>query len=351
MTTKEKILLILSKKQNISISGEVLAKQCNVSRAAIWKAVNSLRGEGYLIVGTTNGGYIFSENNDVFSKEIFQKEFETNFPKFKNSYLECYKEIDSTNSYAKRLLAQVGNLRDQNSNLTLAGKKYHNAIIVAESQSAGRGRLGRTFYSPAKTGIYLSIICSPKNGISKPAKLTAFSAVAVCRAIKKLYNIDASIKWINDIFINNKKVAGILTEGIMNFETSQIESAIIGIGINIQNNSEAFPEEVKKIVGAITSSDECSKNKISRCQLAAEVAGQVLSILNEDSHSVISEYKSLSFLLGKKIQVHPIIDNTKNAYEAKAIDLDENAGLIVELADGSKKILNCGEVSILSSNI
>lgn len=349
MTTKEKILQLFQASPDISISGEHLAKQCDVSRAAIWKAITSLRTEGYSIEGTTNGGYIFSSSSDVFSLENFQKEFSINFPLFKNSYIECHKEIDSTNTHAKRLLTEAGSLRDPKGDLTPLGKKYHNAIIASESQSAGRGRLGRTFYSPAKTGIYISMIYAPEKGITEPAKLTAFSAVAVCRAIKKLYNVQPSIKWINDIFINGKKVSGILTEGIMNFETARIESAVIGIGINIQSNPDALPDDVKKIAGSIVSDGK--EENVSRCRLAAEVAGQVLSILSEDSSAVIEEYKSLSFLLGKTIRVHPIIDDDGSVYEAKAVDIDEKAALVVELSDGSRKTLSSGEVSIRSGEV
>lgn len=356
MTTKEKILQTLSSSPDTSISGEHLAKQCDVSRAAIWKAITSLRTEGYSIEGTTNGGYIFSSSSDVFSLENFQKEFSINFPLFKNSYIECHKEIDSTNTHAKRLLTEAGNLRDGSGNLTEAGKKFHNAVIIAESQSAGRGRLGRTFYSPSKTGIYISMIYAPENGITEPAKLTAFSAVAVCRAIKKLYDIQPSIKWINDIFIGGKKVSGILTEGIMNFETARIESAVIGIGINISDNPDALPDEVKKVAGSITgdyasNKDKGSSNTVTRAAFASHVAGEVLKILSEDSAKVIEEYKSLSFLIGRTVKVHPVIDNPDGVYEAKAVDVDQSAGLIVELADGSRKTLSSGEVSIHSSEV
>lgn len=368
MTTKEKILQTLSSSPDTSISGEKLAEQCDVSRAAIWKAINSLRSDGYNIEGTTNGGYIFSSSSDVFSYENFQKEFSINFPQFKDSYIECHKEIDSTNTHAKRLLTEAGNLRDGSGNLTEAGKKFHNAVIAAESQSAGRGRLGRTFYSPSKTGIYISMIYAPENGITEPAKLTAFSAVAVCRAIKKLYGIQPAIKWINDIFIGGKKVSGILTEGIMNFETARIESAVIGIGINISDNPDALPDDVKKVAGSITGGAVDSKESnvcsgapadkqntagttVTRASFASQVAGEVLQILSEDSATVIEEYKSLSFLLGKTIKVHPIIDNPDSVYEAKAVDIDDKASLVVELSDGTKKTLSSGEVTIRSSEV
>jgi len=359
MTTKEKVLEILNQNKGNSVSGEKLAEACDVSRAAIWKAVNSLREKGCNIEGTTNGGYMLSGVADVFSTEAFTSAFEKSFPP---SHIECFKEIDSTNTYAKKVLSEAGNLRNFDGSLTEAGKKYHRAVIVAECQTAGRGRLGRTFYSPSKTGIYLSVIYAPEGGITNPAKMTAFSAVAVCRAIKKLYGIEPKIKWINDIFINGKKVSGILTEGFTNFETGQIESAIIGIGINIADNPEVFPDEVKKVAGSITGSGKMMKEgtdpnaaddsveavTVSRCELAASVAGEVLNILEEDSESALNEYKQLSFIIGQTVEVHPVIGDDKANYMAKAVDIADDAGLVVELEDGSRKVLSSGEVSLRS---
>ena len=227
MTTREKVLQELTNNKNSSVSGQQIADACGVSRAAIWKAINSLRQEGWQISGTTNGGYILIENSDVFSKELFCEYLDSNYKDLTGGYgkvrIECFKEIDSTNTYAKRILTEDPSIKT--------------AIIVSESQTAGRGRLGRTFYSPLNTGIYLTVIYSPEGGVSQPARLTASSAVAVCRAVKKIYGVECAIKWINDIFAHGKKVCGILTEGFTNFETGLIESAIIGIGINIKDSN------------------------------------------------------------------------------------------------------------------
>ena len=165
MTTKEKVLKMLADAKGQAVSGETLAAECGVSRAAVWKAVNALRESGTSIEGTTNGGYVLGDN-DVFSSEIFSETFSSRWPDFSDCHIECFKEIDSTNTYAKRMLAECGNLRNTDGELTDAGKKLHRAVIVAESQTAGRGRLGRTFVSPEKTGIYISVIYAPKGGIT-----------------------------------------------------------------------------------------------------------------------------------------------------------------------------------------
>ena len=365
MTTKEKVLQLLVEAKGQAVSGEMIAAECGVSRAAIWKAVKALRDAGNSIEGTTNGGYILSDE-DVFTSELFQKTFSTRFPDLADCHIECFKEIDSTNTYAKRILTECGNLRNTEGELTNAGQKYHKAIIVAESQSAGRGRLGRTFVSPEKTGIYISVIYAPKGGITNPARLTACAAVAICRAIKNIFGEAAldsvlpQIKWINDIFVGGKKVCGILAEGVANFESGMIEAAVVGMGINIKKNKTAFEGELANVVGTLedaitqTSSDKSSPS-ISRTLVAAEIAGQVLKIFEEDASSetahkaIIKEYKEASFLIGRELTVYPLIGDEKSSYKAIATDIDDNARLIVTLEDGSKRTLSSGEVSLKSN--
>lgn len=344
MTTKQKVFEILTKNNGSYISGEKLAQECGVSRAAIWKAVKAIRDEGFVIEGSNNNGYTLSgeQTADVLSQAVIEYTLRQTFPEFAHSHIECFETIDSTNTYAKKLAAQDAS-------------KYHQAIITAQSQTAGRGRIGRTFESPAGTGVYLSLIITPKGGITQPAVITASTAVAVCRAIKKLYGVEPSIKWINDIYVHNdgalKKAVGILTEGITNFETGQIESAVIGIGVNIKPNEKIKKSAAKDIAGFVTCApriDDAPENNCtpSRARFIAEIAGQVFKILQEPLPDVIAEYKSMMFLFGKTLTVHPLIGDDKSTYEAKAIDIDENAGLVVKLKDGTTKTLSSGEVTL-----
>ena len=360
MSTKEKVLKMLVEAKGQAVSGEVLATECGVSRAAIWKAINTLREQGLQIEGTTNGGYQLKDD-DIFSDELFRQTFASNYPDFSESHIECFKEIDSTNTYAKRILAECGNLRDSSGALTEAGKKYHKAIFIAEKQTAGRGRLGRTFVSPEKTGIYISVIYAPKGGITNPARLTACAAVAICRAIKNVIcklpegtSIEPQIKWINDIFVGGKKVCGVLAEGVANFESGMIEAAVVGMGINIKKNTTAFEGQLADVVGTL---EDATSAKISRIEIAAEIAGQVLKIFEEDASSpdahkaIIKEYKEASFLIGRELTVYPLIGDEKSSYKAIASDIDDNAGLIVTLEDGSKRTLSSGEVTLKSTNV
>lgn len=349
MKTREKVLEILTQNAENPVSGEKLAEACGISRAAIWKAVKTLRDQGCNIEGTTNGGYVLHGTADIFSKDEVCRELCEFSQDFSSLHVETFSVIDSTNTHAKRILSECGNLRLPDGKLTEAGQKYHKSVYIAESQTAGRGRLGRTFISPSKTGIYLTLIYAPEGGITNPARLTALTGVAICRVIKRLYDVEPSIKWINDIFVNHKKICGILTEGSTNFETGTIESAIIGIGINISDNPEVFPPDVATIAGSIKGADNSAKT-VTRSKLAAQVAGEVLKILEEDTASVMKEYKALSFMIGQKVEVHPIIGDETSVYSATAIDIDDNAGLIVQVEDGSTKTLSSGEVSLHSAN-
>ena len=345
MTTKQKVFELLSQNKGQVLSGEKLAVACGVSRAAIWKAVKAIREDGFMIEATNNSGYCLcdAQTADVFSKERLSYELAQNFPEYAGSHIECFTTIDSTNTYAKKLLLE-------------SGKNFHHTIIAAESQTAGRGRIGRSFESPSGTGVYFSLIVTPQGGITQPAFITASTAVAVSRAIKKLYGVQPAIKWINDIYIENngqlKKCAGILTEGITNFESGQIESAVIGIGVNISPSDQIKKSAAAGVAGYLTEAEgigaETSKEVVfpSRCRFIAEIAGQVFGILNESADKVIAEYKKQVFLIGQEITVHPLIGDDKTAYTATAVSVDKNAGLVVRLADGSKRTLNSGEVTL-----
>ena len=344
MTTKQKVFEILSQNKGSYVSGEKLAQECNVSRAAIWKAVRAIRDEGFVIEGSNNNGYTLADEQtaDILSKQVLEYTLGQAYPDFAGSHIECFETIDSTNTYAKKLAAQDA-------------AKYHQAIIVAETQTAGRGRIGRSFESPAGTGVYLTLIITPKGGITQPAVITASAAVAVCRAIKNLYGVQPSIKWINDIYVHNdgelKKAVGILTEGITNFETGQIESAVIGIGVNIKPSAKIKKSAAKDIAGFVTEAPRIDGGLPpaavpSRARFISEIAGQVFKILEEPLPVVIEEYKSMMFLVGKTLTVFPLIGDDKTAYEAKAIDVDQNAGLVVEMKDGTTQVLSSGEVTL-----
>ena len=233
MSTKQKLLKILEENRATYLSGEMLASTMNVSRSAIWKAIKGLKEEGYEIASTTNKGYRLKSESDLMSVEGIAPWLSQN-----NQALELlvYKTLGSTNQEAKKL--------------ALEGAKTK-TVIISEEQTKGRGRMGRLFYSPPKSGIYLSLVLRPDVAAQDAVLLTTGAAVGVCRAIKKVTGIDTQIKWVNDIYLGERKIVGILTEAVTNFENGQFEFVIIGIGVNFKMPETALPKELEDIVGAL----------------------------------------------------------------------------------------------------
>ncbi len=325
MSVKEDLLETLEKNRGKYCSGEELAQLFQVSRAAIWKAVGQLKQEGYEIKAVQNKGYFLEENCDLISEQgirlALKKEYQT-IP------IVIKKEMTSTNIEAKQAAAL---------------KPVHGMLFVAEQQTAGRGRRGRSFVTLQGKGIYMSLVLCPDVQSSDVIYLTTAASVAVVRAIQKLTGIETGIKWVNDIYKNEKKLCGILSEAVTDCESGQIDCVVVGIGINFSIDTKTIPEELRNIVTALYEEDKEDSKGITRNQLIAEVVNQMLSLCKElSSHSFLTEYKAHSILLGKEIDV---IDG-ENQKRAKAVDIDEQGGLVVEYLDGKRQVLHTGEVTI-----
>lgn len=344
MSTKGNILKALEENKGISISGEELASRLSVSRAAVWKAIQELRKEGYRIDAITNKGYSLSQNSDVLSVEGILPYIKE--PDMSNR-IHVFKTVESTNLTAKRMAldgAQSG------------------TVIIAEEQTKGRGRMGRSFYSPASSGIYMSFILTPRFDPAKSVLITTAASVAVCKAIENITGIVCQIKWVNDVYMEGKKICGILTEAVTDFESGHIEYIVLGIGINY--STTAFPTELSGIArslfedqpfSATDSQSEGCRIPVegnSRNRLIAEVINQVLEINeNLESREFIKDYKARSFVLGKEIRIIPTVRSEQDrdlseGVIAMAVDIDGDGGLIVQYKDGSVKTLNTGEISI-----
>lgn len=321
MSVKKQVLKILEENKGASISGETLAETMDVSRTAVWKAVQSLRDEGYKIDALTNRGYCLLEENDILSVPGIGNHLEE---QFKSIDLHVYKTVDSTNNVAKKLAAEG------------AG---HGTVVLAVHQTHGKGRLGRTFISPANSGIYLTLLLKPSFDMSQSVLITSAASVAVCRAIEKVCGQTPSIKWVNDLYLDGKKICGILTEAMTDFESGTIEYVALGIGINCHIGS--LPEDLRSIAGAL-------EGDFSKNQLAAEVINQTLSIVEDiEARSFISEYKERSFVLGKQIRIYKTgYSDTAVPLNGCALDIDQNGGLVVLYSDGQRETLSSGEISI-----
>ncbi len=315
MCLKDKILISLIESRSF-LSGEKLAEKFHVSRAAIWKTINILREEGHDIIAVNKKGYYINKIGDVLNKQQIRSFLQL---KWKTLPICIYQTLDSTNSQAKREVA--------------AGKEG-TKLIISEEQSAGRGRRGRVFYSPKDKGIYMSLVIQPKLSIKKSTLITSAVAVAVCRALQKYTKNRFGIKWVNDIYLNGKKVCGILTEAISDFESGVVQNVIIGIGINLR--SQQFPQELVQ-AGAI------GIQNISRNEIIGNVTNSVLQIIEDlEDEEVLNEYRNRSIVIGHEIN----FEQNNIIQQARAIDIDENGGLVVLLQNGNPFVLNSGEITV-----
>ena len=225
-----------------------------------------------------------------------------------------YDVIDSTNLEAKRKIKSGAKLP---------------FVIVADTQTAGKGRMGRKFFSPSKTGLYMSFVYEPKTSIQDSVTVTSAAAVAVVRAIEELTDLKPKIKWVNDIYIDNKKVSGILTEAV----TGEKTTIIIGIGVNI--TTDDFPDEIQDVATSLKQSVD--KNILLEC-----IVKHLVELINGlPQRTFLPEYKEKSIVIGK--EVYFIKDGISK--EGMAVDINQDGALIVETAKGFET-LSTGEITL-----
>ena len=317
MAIKDEILRRLELGGENATSGGALAKSLSVSRNAVFKAINSLRRDGYDII-STHGGYYLSKENAAISVYGIKK-----YLKEDVFDIHVYKEVTSTNTVAKEA-AERGS-KDM-------------SVIVAESQTAGRGRLGRSFSSPRGTGAYFSIILRPDIPIEQTVKLTVAAAVAARRAIMKNCGKPAMIKWVNDIYIGDKKVCGILTEASFDAELAKVKYAIVGVGINVGEPDGGFDESIRDIAGAM-----CRRSTADmRERVIADFLSGFYAVLSSGIDGFVGEYRNSQYLDGKDVYV--LRGDEKKSAVAQFVD--ENCRLCVKYDDGTSELLGSGDVSI-----
>lgn len=323
MSTKENVLGFLEANRGQSVSGQHIAQNLNISRNAVWKAIKELEKEGHKIGAGTNKGYCLWADDDILS---VQGMLPFLADKGCADKIALHGSLTSTNQTAKEM--------------ALAGAE-HGTVVIADCQTAGRGRLGRGFYSPPGCGIYMSLILHPRElPLNPPTLITALAALTVCEAIEAVTKKDPRIKWVNDVYLDKKKICGILTEAVTDFESGGIEWVVVGIGINFSTPTAAFPQELRPIAGAIFPDLEPTA---TRNRLAAEIINRFLSLGNQYEKKVIyQKYRDRLMMLGERITVV----EANSTYEAVAIDIDEDGRLLVENEKHETRILSSGEISI-----
>lgn len=319
MAVKKTLTALLEENKGRFISGEEIAEKLNCSRTAVWKAVNQLKEEGYEIISIKNKGYKLSENSDVLSEEAISRYLDGNYT------IKVFQEISSTNDVLKKMA--VTEHADQGT------------TIVSDYQLGGKGRLGRSFFSPKGTGLYLSMLLRPDGSVIDNLMLTAQAAVAVYRAIKDVTGIELSIKWVNDLYFNGRKICGILSEGQASMESGKMEYIVVGIGVNIYEPEEGFPSDIVNKAGSILGK-RSEGRKIDRNELAAHIIMEFYKLA--ERKTLAPEYIEKNIVPGHDILV---IDGTK-VRNAHATGICDDGTLEIIEADGSKNILVFGEVSV-----
>lgn len=322
MTTKEKVLELFETSRDVYLSGEEIAQKLSVSRASVWKAVKALQNEGYAIDAVTNKGYCLSDKTDILSAQGIRKYLR---PEIQHMEICVEDTVESTNSSVREKANAA------------APEGY---MILANQQTAGRGRLNRSFFSPKDTGIYMSLLLRPANySASQAVSITTMAAVAMCEAIEAVSDEKAEIKWVNDIFVRGKKVCGILTEGSFNLESGLLDYAVLGVGINIYQPKGGFPQELSSIAGAVF---EEKQNDVKNRLVSVFLNRFYGYYFAQNKTDYVERYRSRSFVIGRQVA----LTSFGGPKKAVVIGIDEQCRLLVKYPDGTEDCYASGEISI-----
>lgn len=321
MTTKESVLAALEEARGNCISGEALAAALGISRAAVWKAIRSLRTAGISIESIPSEGYRLRVEDDSITPAGVRTLLQT---QAFGQACEVVSSIPSTNTALKQ------SYLDQ----------PHGFTLVALEQTAGRGRLGRRFESPS-SGIYFSVLLHPPAAFSALGFVTIAAAVAVSDAISQTCGFDPEIKWVNDILRDGKKLCGILTEATLEGESGVVSSIIVGIGINMTPNV-TLPSEILSVAGALSEFGTLPRKSELVAAILNAFEHTYDMLVQDDTHALIDIYRKRLCCIGKPI----LVTMPNSQYEAMCIDIDENGHLLVRDEGGKLQRLSSGEISI-----
>lgn len=317
---RNKIINIFFKQGNEFVSGEELSKQLGVSRAAIWKHIKALREEGYNIEPVNKKGYrLLEKPDDLLTLQNIGYDLDTEFI---GKNIIHFDTIDSTNDYAKHI----------------AVDEKDGTIIISEEQTKGKGRLGRQWHSKASEGIWMSIILKPEITPYKAPFITLVAGASIVKALNKL-GVNASIKWPNDIIVNDKKICGILTE--LSAEIERVNYVVLGMGINVKTME--FDSEICDVATSLYKEGyEVSRVDIVKNILTEFEVLYLDYVVNKSKKKTLDICRVYSAIIGKKIYI--ISDGEREL--VKCLDLNEEGNLIIETEQGLVKEMMSGEVSI-----
>jgi len=316
-----KVLEILERAQS-PLSGETISNELGVTRSAVWKHINELRMMGYDISSSQKEGYQLAQTSSKLLPYEIHKKLRTQFIGKKMRYFE---NTPSTIWVGKQLTSE-GDV-----------EKMNGMVIIAEEQTGGVGRMGRAWVSPSG-GIWITIVLKPRVPIDHIFMITMAGSIAVARAIRKEFNLGALIKWPNDIFIGNKKVAGLLLE--LSADSDVVHHCLLSIGIDVNVPVTNFSPDLQNQITSI-----CAEvgHKVDRASFLArllkEFESHLFLIESGEYDAIIQEWKSISCTLENRVQIRTL----KNSFEGDAVDIDEYGALIIKKANGKLERVIAGD--------
>lgn len=323
--TKERILELLDESKGSFVSGAALARELDISRNSVSKAVSALRAEGHVIESVTNRGHRLVSSPSTFDARSIARLIDD--PRIT---VEFHDTVSSTNTVAKQR-AEEG--------------APEGTLIVANAQSAGRGRQGRSFSSPEDTGVYFTLILRPRFALGDVALVTSYAACCLADAIEKNTDRHAQIKWVNDVFVDGRKVSGILSEASFDAETQSVAYVVVGIGVNVIEPEGGFDDETN-IAGALV--DDSDDANTLRCHIVADTVNRFMRDYERiPSMPHLTDYRARSLLDGRHVEVH----TGTETFEAQVIGIDDDFTLRVRLDSGEERTLASGEVHIPSTQL
>lgn len=325
-STKYRLLACLREFPGQWVSGESISNQLGISRTAVWKQINNLRGDGYKIQSATRRGYRLDQVADFLSADEIAASLTTRI--IGRPSVMVFTETDSTNRQAKLLAGQGA---------------PEGTIVMAESQTSGRGRRGRSWLSPAGQGLCLSIVLRPPLTPAQAPQITLMTAVAVARTLKNS-GVPANIKWPNDILVEDRKIAGILTE--ISTEMDQVDWVIVGLGLNVNTTARQMPAAIR---GQATSMQIQKGRSLSRtellCDLLQNFEDCYEQLKKEGFGPIMEQWRRMSDIIGR--QVHVDVMGTQHRGTVAAVD--DDGVLILEDADGRTRRIFSGDVTRVRS--
>jgi len=323
-TTKDQLLLYLKENQGNWVSGELISNNLSVSRAAIWKHIRNLKEEGYVIESASKKGYLLSESSDPITADEIRQGLCTKV--FGKKNIIFLNETDSTNTWAKELAAQGA---------------PEGTLVIAEKQTEGRGRRGRSWFSPPGGGIYFSLILRPVISPGETPKITLMTAVVLAETLISLMKLKLRIKWPNDILVNGKKLAGILTE--ISTEMDAVNYIIVGLGLNVNTQFEQFPQDIKGNATSILIENGKQFPRVKLIQHYLKLYEIYYDMFkNNDFEPIMKRWRELADIIGKQIRV----DVIGKTHIGKVVDVDNDGVLILKDDQGRLQRIFSGDVTL-----